>query len=152
MGRYQYVFPRWSILLLPTLIVAALVAPPYMIYLVAFGFSPEATDVGYMPRQPVAYDHQLHAGELGIDCRYCHNTVEYADHAAIPPTQTCMNCHHQIHAQSPKLERDRQSHETDESVRNPVTQSTIARNSVSQGRSQLRSGSPVQRATLANWP
>jgi len=112
MGRYHYVFPRWSNLLLPTLIVAALVAPPYMIYLVAFGFSPEATDVGYMPRQPVAYDHQLHAGELGIDCRYCHNTVEYADHAAIPPTQTCMNCHAQIHQTSPKLRPVRDSYNT----------------------------------------
>ena len=49
--------------------------------------------MGYQPEQPVPYSHALHAGELGIDCRYCHNTVETAAKAAIPPTQTCMNCH-----------------------------------------------------------
>lgn len=110
MGRYHYVFPRWSNLLLPGLVILALVAPLYATYLVAFGFSPEATDVGYMPEQPVDYSHRLHAGELGIDCRYCHNTVEYADHAAIPPTQTCMNCHTQIHKDSPKLKPVRASY------------------------------------------
>jgi hypothetical protein len=58
-----------------------------------YWFSPWYTDVGYQPRQPVENSHMLHAGELGIDCRYCHNTVEIAAAAAIPPTGTCMNCH-----------------------------------------------------------
>lgn len=58
-----------------------------------FGFSPYATDVGYMPRQPVPYSHALHAGKLGLDCRYCHVAVEESPHAAVPPTQTCMGCH-----------------------------------------------------------
>lgn len=108
----QYVFPRWSNRLLPTLGLAAVVVPLYVVLLVAYGFSPKTTDVGYMPKQPVAYSHELHAGKLGIDCRYCHNTVEYTAKALIPPTQTCMNCHTQIHKDSPKLAALRESFQT----------------------------------------
>ena len=61
--------------------------------IVYYGFSPQATDVGYAPKQPIPYSHALHAGELGIDCRYCHTTVEVAAQAAVPPTRTCINCH-----------------------------------------------------------
>jgi hypothetical protein len=100
MGRYHYVFPKWSNMLLPTALIAGPLLPLYVVFVVAYGFSPKTTDVGYEPDQPVAYSHELHAGQLGIDCRYCHNTVEYADRAAIPPTQTCMNCHTQIHKDS----------------------------------------------------
>jgi hypothetical protein len=56
-------------------------------------FSPEYTDVGYQPDQPVAFSHQLHAGELRLDCRYCHYTVERSPVAAVPATSVCMNCH-----------------------------------------------------------
>ncbi|HWB20648.1 MAG TPA: cytochrome c3 family protein [Phycisphaerales bacterium] len=100
MGRYHYVFPKWSNLFLPTVLVAGPIVPLYVVYVVAFGFSPKTTDVGFEPKQPVPYSHELHAGKLGIDCRYCHNTVEYAAKAAIPPTQTCMNCHTKIRPDS----------------------------------------------------
>ncbi len=60
----------------------------------------------------MAYSHALHAGELGIDCRYCHNTVENAAHAAIPPTETCMNCHTNIFPDSPRLIAVRESYAT----------------------------------------
>jgi hypothetical protein len=103
MGRYHYVFPRWSNALLPTAGLLAAVVPLYATILVAYGFSPKTTDVGYEPEQPVPFSHRVHAGQLGMDCRYCHNTVEYADKAAIPPTQTCFNCHTQIHKESPNL-------------------------------------------------
>jgi hypothetical protein len=103
MGRYHYVFPKWSNMLLPTALLVGPIVPLYAVFVVAYGFSPTTTDVGYQPEQPIPYSHELHAGELGIDCRYCHNTVEYADKAAIPPTQTCMNCHTQIHKDSPNL-------------------------------------------------
>ena len=56
-------------------------------------FSPKNTQVGYQPKQPIAYSHKLHAGELGIDCRYCHANVERSQEAMIPPTATCMGCH-----------------------------------------------------------
>ena len=55
--------------------------------------SPEYLEVGYAPEQPVPYSHALHVGELGLDCRYCHVSVESSPVANIPPTQTCMNCH-----------------------------------------------------------
>jgi hypothetical protein len=56
-------------------------------------FSPWYTDVGYRPVQPVPYSHRLHAGEMEINCRYCHAMVEASPAAGIPPTQVCMNCH-----------------------------------------------------------
>ncbi|MCZ6836767.1 MAG: cytochrome c3 family protein [Planctomycetota bacterium] len=103
MGRYHYVFPKWSNMLLPAALAGGAIVPLYVVLVVAYGFSPETTDVGYQPHQPVPFSHKLHAGELGMDCRYCHNTVERANHAAIPPTQTCMNCHTQIHKDSIKI-------------------------------------------------
>ncbi|MFQ5739224.1 MAG: cytochrome c3 family protein [Acidobacteriota bacterium] len=75
-------------------------------------FSPQFTDVGYRPHQPVAFSHKLHAGELQIDCRYCHATVEVSAVASIPPTQTCMNCHHLFKRDDPKLAAVRESAET----------------------------------------
>ncbi len=66
--------------------------------------------------QPVQFSHLHHVGGVGLDCRYCHTTVENAATATIPPTQTCMNCHSQIWAQSPYLEPVRASFETGESL------------------------------------
>src|SRR5215472_280357 len=54
---------------------------------------PQYVDVGYKPSQPVAFNHKLHAGDLGIDCRFCHTAVEKSAVASIPSTQTCINCH-----------------------------------------------------------
>ncbi|RKY21714.1 MAG: hypothetical protein DRQ55_03405 [Planctomycetota bacterium] len=48
---------------------------------------------GYAPEQPIAYSHRLHAGELGIDCLFCHYGARNSRHAGIPPTSVCMNCH-----------------------------------------------------------
>jgi menaquinone reductase, multiheme cytochrome c subunit len=112
MGRYHFVFPPWANLIVPTAVVIAAIAPLYVIYVVAYGFSPMTTAVGYQPKQPVAFSHAIHAGQLGMDCRYCHNTVEYSPRASVPPTQTCMGCHTQIHAASPKLEPVWASYET----------------------------------------
>lgn len=79
-------------------------------------FSPEYTDVGYAPEQPVAYSHELHAGELGLDCQYCHTNVGVSKQANIPPTQTCMNCHSQIKANSDKLTKIRESWESGQPI------------------------------------
>lgn len=81
-----------------------------------YWFSPMYTDVGYQPKQPVPYSHKLHAGDMAIDCRYCHNTVETADFAAIPPTDTCMNCHKHVATDSPKLRKVRASADSGESI------------------------------------
>lgn len=59
--------------------------------------------VGVPVAQPIAFQHSLHAGELGLDCRYCHTTVEVAPSAGIPPVETCMGCHSQIRVDSPQL-------------------------------------------------
>jgi menaquinone reductase, multiheme cytochrome c subunit len=111
-GRDPFVFPKWTNTLRPVLAVVLVLVPAYLVVLLAYGGSPRTTAVGYRPVQPVPYSHALHAGKLGIDCRYCHNTVEVAPHAALPPTQTCMNCHAKILTKSPKLLRVRESYAT----------------------------------------
>lgn len=102
-SRDSYVFPKWVNILRAGIAVAVVGGLAYAAVIVTFGFSPETTDVGYAPQQPVAYSHALHVNELGIDCRYCHTTVEEAGHAAVPPTQSCMNCHSMIRTGSEKL-------------------------------------------------
>jgi hypothetical protein len=67
------------------------------------------TEVGVARQQPVQFSHKHHAGELGIDCRYCHTGVERGTIANVPPTATCMNCHAQIWRDSPFLEPVRHS-------------------------------------------
>lgn len=108
----RFLFPEWTNALRPWLAVGLLGLPVYLVVLVWLGGSPKTTDVGYAPLQPVPYSHALHVRQLGIDCRYCHNTVETAAKAAIPPTQTCMNCHAKVRAESPKLLPVRESFAT----------------------------------------
>ncbi len=60
-------------------------------------------------QQPVQFSHKHHVGDDGIDCRYCHTTVETSNTAGLPPTKTCMNCHSQIYSDSPYLEPVRAS-------------------------------------------
>jgi hypothetical protein len=70
-----------------------------------------------VPReQPVAFSHEHHVGGLGIDCRYCHTSVEYSSFANIPPTEICMNCHEQMWASSPELLPVRASYSTGKSI------------------------------------
>ena len=78
--------------------------------------TPKYTRVGYAPVQPVPYSHTLHAGQLGIDCRYCHSNIEKSGVANLPTAQTCMNCHNQVKKDSPLLAVVRQSYETGEAV------------------------------------
>ncbi len=66
--------------------------------------------------QPVPFSHQHHAGGLGIDCRYCHTSVETSSFAGLPPTKTCMNCHSQIWNNAPMLEPVRESFRTGKSL------------------------------------
>ncbi|MBI1381532.1 MAG: cytochrome C [Planctomycetaceae bacterium] len=109
-------FPSWTLTVRDMGGAVLLVAPLYIVGLVAFGASPKTTDVGYQPDQPIEFSHALHAGQLGMDCRYCHNTVEKAAHAAVPPAATCMNCHAGIKTQSPKLQLLRDTYENGEPI------------------------------------
>lgn len=108
----RFLFPRWTTTVRPALGILGVGVPLYVILLAAYGASPRTTDVGYAPVQPVPYSHEMHVGKLGMDCRYCHNTVEEAAHAAVPPTQTCMNCHANILPESEKLLPVRESYAT----------------------------------------
>lgn len=97
------VLPRWMNslkVLIPVLVVGG---GAWAVVFTGLGASPRTTDTRYQPEQPVPYSHALHAGELGIDCRYCHNTVEWTAAAAVPPTQTCMNCHQRVRTESVQL-------------------------------------------------
>ncbi|MEC8553991.1 MAG: cytochrome c3 family protein [Planctomycetota bacterium] len=82
---------------------------------------------GYQPTQPVPFSHKIHAGELKMDCRYCHVNVEKSAHASVPPTATCINCHSPIgedgatelsavHPGSEKLRAVHESWDTNQSV------------------------------------
>ena len=67
--------------------------------------------------QPVQFSHRHHVKDDGIDCRYCHTSVETSPFAGIPPTKTCMNCHSQIWSQAPILEPIRASFREDKPMR-----------------------------------
>lgn len=97
------IFPRWTNKLPLILAIGIFAALTGLAGLIWWFASPEYTDVGYQPLQPVAYSHKLHAGDLGLDCRYCHTSVETGATASVPPTQTCMNCHSLVKPDSEKL-------------------------------------------------
>ena len=99
----HFVFPKWTNAIRGPLAISVLIGVLYVTMFVAYGFSPKTTDVGYAPEQPIPYSHELHVGQLGLDCRYCHNTVEDSAQASVPPTQTCINCHQSIFPASENL-------------------------------------------------
>jgi hypothetical protein len=79
--------------------------------------SPYNTKVNVPLDQPVPFSHEHHINELGIDCRYCHTSVEKSSFAGIPPTHTCMSCHSQIWTNSPLLEPIRESYRTNTPIK-----------------------------------
>ena len=109
-------FPRQANLLPLLSLVSASLGGILLIFFVWYYFSPEYTDVGYRPEQPVEYSHRLHVAELGMDCRYCHNFVESSSFANVPPTETCMNCHNMIQTESLRLLPVRESWATGKPV------------------------------------
>jgi hypothetical protein len=78
----------------------------------AFVRSPYMTGVGVAIQQPVPFSHKHHVSDVGLDCRYCHTSVEQSSFAGIPPTKTCMNCHAQLFTDAPMLEPVRESYRT----------------------------------------
>jgi menaquinone reductase, multiheme cytochrome c subunit len=111
-----FVFPRWSNYALPVIALAVFGGMLYVPTLITLGASPRTTAVGYSPTQPVPYSHRLHVGQLGLDCRYCHFTVEKTAFASLPPTQVCMNCHTKVKPESAALAPVRKSWLTGEPV------------------------------------
>ena len=78
--------------------------------------SPYATNQYVSRAQPVQFSHKHHAGDDGIDCRYCHTGVETSAVAGIPPTKTCMNCHSVLFSDSAYLEPIRESYRSGNSI------------------------------------
>jgi len=109
-------FPKRANLLPTVSLLVSLGGAIFVILFLWYYFAPAYTDVGYMPVQPVEYSHRLHAGQLGIDCRYCHSAVEKAARANVPSTQTCMNCHTQIKTESLLLVPVRASYADNSSI------------------------------------
>jgi hypothetical protein len=106
------IFPR-HLNLLPLVIAgAATVGGGVLTGAIWYYAAPDNLQVGYAPEQPVPYSHRLHAGELEMDCRYCHANVERSHEAMVPPTQTCMGCHTQVLPDSERLAPVRESFET----------------------------------------
>jgi len=103
------IFPKWTnrlpllIIVGGTLLGSALVAGAW------YYLSPKYSKVGYQPIQPVSFSHAIHAGQLGVDCRYCHNAVEKSWFSNVPASSTCMNCHNQVLKDDPRLALVRES-------------------------------------------
>jgi cytochrome c7-like protein len=103
------ILPPWANRMPLFAAAAGLAAAVGAVGFVWYFFSPWYTDVGYRPVQPVPYSHKLHAGDLGIDCRYCHASVERSAVANVPPTSACMNCHKVVKRDSALLQPVRDS-------------------------------------------
>jgi Outer membrane cytochrome MtrC/MtrF-like, domains II/IV len=92
-----------------SIVIVALLAGLFLWLLLEANRTPFVTRAFIAREQPVQFSHKHHVGDDGIDCRYCHTTVETAASAGMPATKTCMNCHSQLFATSPYLEPVRES-------------------------------------------
>ncbi len=89
----EFHFPNWVNRFTVIAILGGLAVGGYLATCLFAATHPRVVNVGHQPPQPVPFSHKLHAGQLKMDCRYCHNTVEVSGHAAVPATATCGNCH-----------------------------------------------------------
>ncbi len=111
------IFPPWTNTLARASIVgSALLVGAISVAVYAIAYSPYLTEVGVPRSQPVPFSHKHHVGDAGIDCRYCHSTVEESAFAGLPSTKTCMNCHSLLWNESPMLEPVRESWRTGRSL------------------------------------
>lgn len=109
MGNF---FPRWvnwiPLKVIFGLTVVGMLAVPAIWYTATQKY----TRVGYQPQQPIPFDHSIHAGQLGMDCRYCHSFVENSKHSNVPVAEMCWNCHKTIRTNSDKLVKLREAVDT----------------------------------------
>jgi Cytochrome c7 and related cytochrome c/Class III cytochrome C family len=111
------IFHRSANVISRTTIYAGILALGLTLWLlIQFQRSPYTTYAMVARTQPVPFSHQHHVAALGIDCRYCHTSVETSSLAGIPPTQTCMNCHSEMWTSAPMLEPVRESYRTNRSL------------------------------------
>jgi hypothetical protein len=111
------IFPRSANMLARVSLTGSLLLAAFLLWVcLVFTRSSYGTGAGVAHVQPVPFSHQHHVGDLGIDCRYCHTTVEHSPYAGMPPTHTCMNCHSQIWLGSDVLEPVRASYKSGKSL------------------------------------
>ena len=104
-------FPRWTNTAARATGAALLASPAVgFALLVLWNRTPFVTGQFTPLEQPVQFDHRHHVGDEGIDCRYCHTSVETSPSAGLPSTAVCMSCHAQIWNKSPKLEPIREAY------------------------------------------
>ena len=113
----QIFHSKTNILSKVSIIVGALLAGGALALVLGLARSPYVNMVGVSREQPVPFSHKHHINGLGIDCRYCHVSVEDAAFAGIPAVKTCMTCHSQIWTEAPILEPIRASYRTDEAIK-----------------------------------
>jgi len=112
------VFHRSTNTIAKVSLLGSLILGAFLVWVcLVFTRSSYGTDAGVVRVQPVPFSHEHHVGVLGIDCRYCHTTVEYSWYAGLPATKTCMNCHSQILVGSEMLAAVRESYGSDRSLR-----------------------------------
>jgi hypothetical protein len=110
------VFPKWTNRLPFYVLTGGLLFGGGVVAGLWYYFTPKYTRVGYQPIQPVAFSHATHAGQLGMDCRYCHSTVEKSWYSNVPAAGTCMNCHNQVLKDDPRLALVRESAQTGQPI------------------------------------
>ncbi len=105
------IFPTWTNWIAVKVLICLGALGTAVVALAWYSWTPKYTRVGYMPQQPIPFDHSLHAGQLGMDCRYCHSFVENSSHSNLPTAELCWNCHGpgKVKSDSPKLELLRQA-------------------------------------------
>jgi hypothetical protein len=96
---------------------------PLTLFVIALAFiltfyisRPERDGVGYSPEQPIKFSHKLHAGQMAIDCQYCHISVEKGRHASVPSVNICMNCHTVARKDKPEIIKLTQYYEENKPV------------------------------------
>jgi hypothetical protein len=111
------VFPQWTNAFARLSIAGSLFSLVGLTWMSLVVVRNLGTGEGQARVQPVPFSHQHHVGVLGIDCRYCHTSVERSSFAGMPPTKTCMNCHSQMWVRSEMLQPVRHSYDSGESLR-----------------------------------
>lgn len=111
------IFPKWTNKLPAMVLLGVAVVGGVVTAGVTYYATPKYTRVGYQPTQPVPFSHEIHASQLGLDCRYCHDGVEKSWYSNIPSSSVCMNCHSQVLKDDPRIQLVKKSYETGEPIR-----------------------------------
>ncbi len=99
----DFIFPKWTNRIPKFLITLGVLGFVGVVSAFYFLAAPDFIESGYEPAQPNPFSHKVHAGNLGLDCRYCHSNVERSSVAGVPATETCMNCHRFVRWDTPTI-------------------------------------------------